>query len=265
MNFDEKLPRLGNLGQSATIPSGNAAQHPRMKEVSIHYIELAQTASTPLGEGVIIYKGEETMAGGSSAVLFDEALKGRSGDQIYSIPMERVPTGEYQWVRVSLTYQKYDISYRLNIPPFIENQDFDATISSFVGFNTFINQHQVLDSTIVLNENKLQGYWAFETKVNAFGVTEHHLSQGDGAAVTVVNPINSTSPIPQGSCVVTGDFSSPLIIPESAPGNIDVLLNFSINNSFEWKDLIPDGKYEPNAGEQIVDMGLRGLHPEVRY
>ena len=38
---------------------------------------------------------------------------------------------------------------------------------------------------------------------------------------------------------------------------------FSINNSFEWTEVNFDGKYEPTAGEQVVDMGLRGLIPIV--
>ena len=40
---------------------------------------------------------------------------------------------------------------------------------------------------------------------------------------------------------------------------------FSINNSFEWKDLNGDGFFEPtdgvNPGDTVVDMGLRGLFP----
>ena len=36
-----------------------------------------------------------------------------------------------------------------------------------------------------------------------------------------------------------------------------MILMFHFNlNSFEWLDLIPDGKYEPLAGEEVLDMGL---------
>ena len=45
--------------------------------------------------------------------------------------------------------------------------------------------------------------------------------------------------------------------------DITVTLSFSINNSFEWTEVNVDGKYEPAAGEQVVDMGLRGLIPLV--
>jgi len=42
-----------------------------------------------------------------------------------------------------------------------------------------------------------------------------------------------------------------------------VTLSFSTNTSFEWTEVNDDGKYEPSAGEQVVDMGLRGLIPSV--
>jgi hypothetical protein len=42
-----------------------------------------------------------------------------------------------------------------------------------------------------------------------------------------------------------------------------VTLSFSTNNSFEWTEVHADGKYEPSGGEQVVDMGLRGLIPVI--
>lgn len=38
-------------------------------------------------------------------------------------------------------------------------------------------------------------------------------------------------------------------------------LSLSINNSIEWTEVNADGKYEPSIGENMVDMGLRGLIP----
>ena len=32
-------------------------------------------------------------------------------------------------------------------------------------------------------------------------------------------------------------------------------------DSFEWQEVTADGKYEPSIGENVVDMGLRGLIP----
>lgn len=71
----------------------------------------------------------------------------------------------------------------------------------------------------------------------------------------------ATSPIPQGSCVVTGEFENGFSITGNETEDVVLTLSFSINNSFEWSEVNNDGKYEPEAGEQVVDMGLRGLIP----
>ena len=85
--------------------------------------------------------------------------------------------------------------------------------------------------------------------------------QAPEGATTVPNPLFSTSPIPQGSCVVTGKFSNNMIITGNEESDVVVELSLSINHSFEWTEVTSDGKYEPSIGEQVVDMGLRGLIP----
>ncbi len=263
MSFDESLPRLGNFGEAVSIPVGHAAQHPAMEEVSIHYIEFAPNALTPLTAGAIVYQGEETTQGGARAVDFENAIVSGPDEVFLTVDLSTIPPGTYEWVRVSLTYQKYDIAYRLSVPPLIQNQDFTGRLASFVGFNTFIQSHELRDSSITVNANKLQGYWALETSIEVGGFSFGQVHQGDGAGVTVVNPINSTSPVPAGSCVVTGQFSEPLVITGTENSNKRIDLSFSINNSFEWIDINPDGKFEPAVGETVVDMGLRGLHPRI--
>lgn len=263
MVFDSTLPRLGNFGEVVAVPAGNAAQHPDMNSASIHYIEFAPDSLTALGSGEIVYKGAETIAGGSNAVDFDEAIVAANNSTFLTMNLSELAPGTYTWMRVSLTYQNYDIAYRLNQPPAIVNQDFTGTLTSFVGFNSYITSHKVKDSTVVLNQNKIQGYWAFETSVDVGGFTWGQVVEGDGAGVTVVNPLFATSPIPNGSCVVTGKLAQPLVITGNETQNIKVVLAFSINNSFEWVDNIQDGKFEPLAGETVVDMGLRGLHPYI--
>jgi hypothetical protein len=54
------------------------------------------------------------------------------------------------------------------------------------------------------------------------------------------------------------------VITGNETNSINLVLAFSINNSFEWKEVNVDGKFEPTAGETVEDMGLRGLHPYVR-
>ena len=110
---------------------------------------------------------------------------------------------------------------------------------------------------LILNGNKLQGFWAFEAQ----GFTSQ--GQAPEGATTVPNPLFDSSPIPQGSCVVTGQFDSPFVISGNETQDVVVTLSFSINKSFEWTEVNVDGRYEPAAGEQVVDMGLRGLKPIV--
>ncbi|MFN0033330.1 MAG: hypothetical protein ACKVOR_14300, partial [Flavobacteriales bacterium] len=69
--------------------------------------------------------------------------------------------------------------------------------------------------------------------------------------------------VPAGSCVVTGEFASPLVITGSETEDIVVIISLSTNRSFEWTEVNMDGFYEPSAGEAVVDMGVRGLIPIV--
>ena len=250
LNFDPNQQRLDNLGQPATIPQGNAAQTPVIEQMSANYIEFAPNATTLLGEGEIIYNGPETTAGGNLAIDFQQAILAGQGDTFLSIPLSQVSAGTYEWVRVSLSYQEG------NIQVLTENVgEVTGTLASFVGYNNYITAFDLNGSTITVNDDKLQGFWAFE----ALGFTSQ--GQAPEGATTVPNPLFATSPVPQGSCVVTGEFDMPFIITGSETQDITVTLSFSINNSFEWTEVNADGKYEPSAGEQVVDMGLRGLIP----
>ena len=122
-------------------------------------------------------------------------------------------------------------------------------------------KRQINTQSVTVNDDKLQGYWGFETVV----LSVPYVSEGQAPGTTVPNPIASTSPIPAGSCVVTGDFPTPLTITGSETSDIIVNINLSTNNSFEWRDLNMDGIFEPsdgvNPGDTVVDMGLRGLFP----
>ena len=247
--FDATQERLGNLGNPVGIPAGNAAQSPDFNMMSAHYIELAPTAFTALGDGDIIYKGDETTAGGSNAVDFQNAKLVSENDVFMSIPLSEVAVGTYEWARVSLTYQNYNINFLSN------GVDYSGTLASFVGFNNYITSYTVNQETVTVNSNKTQGYWAFET----LGT----VSVGQATETTVPNPIASTSPVPTGSCVVTGEFENGFTVTGNETEDIILTLSLSTNNSFEWTEITADDKFEPSAGEQVVDMGFRGLVPIV--
>ena len=36
-------------------------------------------------------------------------------------------------------------------------------------------------------------------------------------------------------------------------------ISLSTNKSFEWTEVVNDGKWAPTKGEQVVDMGIRGM------
>lgn len=130
-------------------------------------------------------------------------------------------------------------------------------MASFVGYNNYITSFDLNGSTISVNDDVLQGFWEFE----ALGFTTQ--GQAPPGATTVLNPLFTTSPVPQGSCVVTGQFTNAFNLSGNETEDVTVILSFSINDSFEWTEVNADGKYEPTAGEQVVDMGLRGLVPSV--
>lgn len=249
--FDPNQVRLNNLGQPATIPSGHAAQSPDFSKISAHYFELAPTAYTQLGNGAILYHADETTQGGSVAIDFSKAVVVGEGEAFLKIPLSQVAQGNYEYVRVSLAYQEYTISVRNS------GSDYLGKLASFVGYNTFITTHSIGNNSFPVNENRLQGYWAFA--LNSFPYATS--GQAPAGATTVPNPIAATSPIPSGSCVVTGKFAQNLIINGNETRDVVITLSLSTNNSFEWQEVTSDGKYEPSIGENVVDMGLRGLVP----
>jgi hypothetical protein len=249
--FDANQVRLNNIGQPAIIPVGNAAQTPIFNSISAHYFELAPNAFTQLGQGTVLYHAPETMSGGSSAIDFDQSKIVGEDEVFLSIPLSQVTQGSYEWVRVSLSYQNFDVSIR-NV-----GNDYTGTFASFVGFNTYVNNHSIGTNLFPINGNRAQGYWAFALNDFPFATS----GQAPAGATTVPNPLAASSPIPAGSCVVTGKFASNLIINGNETKDVVVTLSLSINNSIEWTEVNADGKYEPSAGENIVDMGLRGLIP----
>jgi hypothetical protein len=249
--FDANQVRLNNIGQPAIIPVGNAAQTPIFNSISAHYFELAPNAFTQLGQGTVLYHASETMTGGSSAIDFDQSKIVGEDEVFLSIPLSQVTQGSYEWVRVSLSYQNFDVSIRN------AGNDYTGTFASFVGFNTYINNHSIGTNLFPINGNRAQGYWAFALNDFPFATS----GQAPAGATTVPNPLAASSPIPAGSCVVTGKFASNLIINGNETKDVVVTLSLSINNSIEWTEVNADGKYEPSAGENIVDMGLRGLIP----
>ncbi|MCB0516084.1 MAG: hypothetical protein R2798_05325 [Chitinophagales bacterium] len=251
-SFNAEQARLNNFGQEVAVSSGNAAQTPDFKLLGIHYIELSQANDIPAYNGTVLLNSPTTTQGGSEAIDFDKARYTSGNENVFSMSLKDIPPGVYPYVRISLSYQKYDIDFWVN------NVAYSGTLASFVGSNTYVKTFTINEKSLSINANKKQGFWAFEPHIANVSVI-----QGQAPATTVPNPLFATSAIPAGSCLVTGIFETPLVITGNETDNININCGISINNSFEWQDLNGNGLYEPTLNENVVDMGVRGLIPRI--
>jgi hypothetical protein len=208
-----------------------------------------------LGTGEVVYEGAETTAGESRAIDFDKAVVVGENEVFISIPLSSISAGTYEFIRVSVTHQEFDITYNAND---FNNQT--GTLASFIRFNTYLNSYNINQEEVNLNANKLQGYWGFEPTV----LSQSFFLNGQVTAgfITVVNRLPN-SPIPAGDHLVTGPFETPITLTGNETENIEVALYFSTNQSFEWNDENGNGQFD--SGDDIpVDMGLRDLKAIVQ-
>ncbi len=277
--FDSTQVRLDNFGNPSSIPSGHGAYSPKFNQMAAHYIELAQKDSTALGAGNILYHAPETAAGGTTAIQFSKSVVVRENVIFYSTLLSQVTPGTYKWLRLSLSYQNYDIPYKTNTLP--GNHIGTGTIASFVGYRTYVTKYKIKDKDYVPSANvggpsvnHPQGYWGFETYIPGYTVNNGYWTadgQAPAGATTVVNPNFANSPIPAGSCVVTAQFTDMssvnqlLTITGTETQDIIITVSLSTNKSFEWTEITHDGYYQPEIGELPVDMGIRGIIPKVQY
>lgn len=252
--FDSTQTRLNNLGAVSAIPAGNDAQSPKFNVMSAHYVELTPDQFTGLGAGAVLYKAPETTAGGVNAIDFDKSTFAGQGATFVKVPIKSFAAGTYNWLRVSLAYQNYDIKFRS------AGVNYTGTLASFIGFRTYVKNYQIKNSMVTVNSNKDQGYWGFETNVPGVG-NFVNTGQAPAGATTVPNPIFATSPIPQGSCLVTGQFATPFVVTGTETADITVVVSLSTNKSFEWREISGPGTFDPADGDFAVDMGIRGLVP----
>jgi hypothetical protein len=266
---DPTQARLNNIGQPSDIASGNAAQSPLFNKMSAHYVELAPTMWTALGAGAVVYKAPETTVGGARAIDFEKASFAGQGETFLTVPLKDITPGEYEWLRVSLAYQNFDVKLYIDtvINGIAIQTELPGTAAGFIGYNTYIKNLLIKKETVAVNANKKQGFWGFETDFTYAGTTYPFSSTGQApeGATTVVNPLFATSPIPQGSCVVTSAISpGKLKITGTETKDIVIEVSLSTNKSFEWKEVVFDGKWEPSKGESVVDMGIRGMQASLQ-
>lgn len=267
--FDSTQARLNNIGQPEAVEAGHAAQSPVFNKMSAHYLELAPNALTALGSGRVLYRASETTSGGSNAIDFEKSTLAGDNETFFSIPLKDVAAGDYEWLRLSLAYQNFDVKFYIDtvISGITIKQEFPGTGAGFIGFNTYIKSHTIKNQSLVVNGNRKQGYWGFETSTNFNGVSYPYITSGQSpeGSTTVVNPLFATSPVPPGSCVVTAAFTpGKLTITGRETSDIIIEVSVSTNKSFEWNEVVADGKWEPAKGEQVTDMGIRGMIPKLK-
>jgi len=250
--FDPNQERLNNFGLPAPIPDGHAAQTPLFNKISAHYVELSSSIFTQIGQGQVLYVAPETTQGGSKAIDFSKSKLVAENEMFLTIPLKDIAAGQYPYLRISLAYQNYDIQVTAM------GYTVTGTLASFIGYNTYINSFDIKNNQIAVNSNKAQGYWGFES---SYGVIE---GQAPPGATTVPNPLANTSPIPPGSCLVTGLFDQALTITGNETEDIEIEVSLSINKSFEWIETGGNNLYEPLEGDALVDMGIRGMKARVK-
>jgi len=273
--YDSDQERLNNLGNTASIQQGRGTQNPDFRHLSVHFIELVPDEFTPYKSGQSIFVGQELPSTNSNNFGFTTAIDFNNAqvddaqdddDLFVNIPLSNLQPGTYRHARVSVSYQNYDVKFNINEVPVIgdlNNQT--GTIASFLGYNTYLEKVDVNQMNVSVNDFKLQGFWAFETKLTSPYESYDQVFSGQAPedATTVVNPFPN-SPIPPGSCVISGSFFEPLVITGDENEDIELTFSFSSNQSFEWEDKNGNQEWDLHAtdfskNEPVVDMGLRGL------
>jgi hypothetical protein len=269
--FDETQERLNNLGQPAPMPAGHAGQTPDFSRLAVHYIELSQNMFTGLGQGEVLYKGTELTMNGQNAIDYDQVWSAPRDSVFAKFSVKDIAPGTYEWVRVSVAAQYFDFNFNINNVPIIGDlPQQKASIASIIGFNSYLTSLTPYSKILQVNDTKKQGFWALETRLSApySSYSQLYSGQAPEGATTVVNPLFATSPVPQGSCVITGQLAQPLVITGNETEDISMVLSFSVNQSLEWIDTDGNNQLDLDATtgalEQIVDMGLRGVKPKVQ-
>ena len=271
VKFDPLQERLNANGMPAGVTSGRAAQTPSINAIGVQQIELTTNNSTAVGKGAVLLSTPSTVAGGETAVDFSQVKFAKDGEIFFSIPMSQLGIGRYEFVRVAVAYQNFDVLFNMLNVPFSGNfNDERGTFASFLGANNYLTQYRVGTKDETVNGNRKQGYWSFESKLSSAYSSNDRMYNGQSpeGGTTVVNPIYQTSPLPSGACVVTGKFDTPLSTTGKEAQDITVTLSFSTNRSFEWEEnIVRNGKWDADRQaatgqptiERVMDTGFRGL------
>ena len=154
--------------------------------MSTHFIELVPTDLTPYKAGQAIFSGLAVATSKpnphnfTTAIDFDNAVVKGEDELFHEIPLKDIAVGTYRHLRVSVSYQNYDVNYNLiNLPGGVPDLIGESgTIASFLGYFMHLNNVTVRDMSTSVNDDVLQGFWAFETNLSAPWNNFNQLSSG---------------------------------------------------------------------------------------
>jgi hypothetical protein len=188
-------------------------------------------------------------------VDFAELRVVEPGQTLVTVPLVDLEPGIYPYLRLSVSFQHFTVAGWATVMGF--DVSTPVEVAAFVEDETWIDEYKVGTEVVGVGGLRSQGYYGAWSSYT--GVVQ---GQAPAGATTVPNPLDDTSPIPVGSCVVTGVFPEPLEIPAQPSGDLVLEDTLSTNHSFEWVD-DGDGRWEPFS-EEVVDMGVRGMELHVR-
>jgi hypothetical protein len=247
LDVDPDQVRLDNFGEPAPEPpTGHAATDPDFLLIGAHSAELVPNEFTLLGAGVQLFDSPHMQG----AVDFGQLPVVAPGEELASVSLSELEPGTYEFLRVSVSFQQYRVTGHADFGGMEISTPVE--VASFVEGSTYIDSYEIGDDLVQVGGVRDQGYYGAWSQYT--GVME---GQAPVGATTVPNPLDATSPIPVGSCVVTASFEPPLVLGGDEQGDLTLAVTLSSNRSFEWID-DGDGKWQPFA-EQVVDMGLRGM------
>jgi hypothetical protein len=248
LDVDPDQERLDNFGEPAPAPpDGHAAQDPEFLLVGAHSAELVPSATTLLGEGTQVFDSPHR----DGAVDFAELPVVEPGEELVAVPLSDLAAGTYEYLRVSVSYQRFRVQGHADFMG--TDVAADVEVAAFVEEEMYVDSYELGDETVDVGAVKKQGYYGAWSQYT--GVIE---GQAPTGATTVPNPLDETSPIPVGSCVVTGVFDQPFELAGDEGDDVVLHVTLSTNDSFEWEDDNGDEKWQPFE-ESVVDMGLRGM------
>lgn len=275
--FDSTQQRLDNTGMPSAIKDGNAALSPVLNSMSVNHIELMPETTTAFGKGVVLFQAPETSVAGDNAIDFSQSITAGNYEVFFAVSLKDIPPGEYEWLRIAPAYQQFSVTCHLDTVITITTdtssqdisiaEDFPATVAGFTGYNTYINSYLLKTVGVEVEGNRKQGYWGFEATYEAEGINETDTISGQipEGSITVVNPLFNSSPVPDGSSAITASFlPGKLVITGKEKENVIVEVSFSTNHSFEWQEILPNGKWDAWKGEPLVDIGFRGMIPVIK-